>query len=247
MPLTRYKLTIEYDGTGYAGFQIQDDIKTVAGVVTNAIYNVSRESITLTCAGRTDSGVHAEGQIVHFDLNKNLEPYQIIEAINSHLKNEQVSIVNCEIVDERFDARRSSKGKIYRYQILNRKTSSPLMHNRVWYMKTDLNIQAIQKAAKFFEGVHDFESFRTSGCQAKHAIRKIDYIQISKANDLITIHVKGNAFVHNMVRIITGTLIEVGLGKIAADSIPDIFKARDRTKAGRTAPAAGLFLEQVLF
>ncbi|MDC0857337.1 hypothetical protein OAP83_01325 [Rickettsiales bacterium] len=150
MPLTRYKLTIEYDGTGYAGFQIQDDIKTVAGVVTNAIFNVSRESITLTCAGRTDSGVHAEGQIVHFDLNKNLEPYQIIEAINSHLKNEQVSIVNCEIVDERFDARRSSKGKIYRYQILNRKTSSPLMHNRVWYMKTDLNIQAIQKAAKFF-------------------------------------------------------------------------------------------------
>ena len=247
MPLTRYKLTIEYDGTSYAGFQIQDDIKTVASVVTNAIYNVSRESITLTCAGRTDSGVHAEGQIVHFDLNKNLKPYQIIEAINSYLKTEQVSIVNCEIVDEKFDARRSSKGKIYRYQILNRRTNSPLMQNRVWHMKTDLNIKAMQEAAKHFEGEHDFESFRASGCQAKHAIRQIDYIKIAETNDLIIIHVKGNAFVHNMVRIITGTLVEVGLGKIAADSIPDILKAKDRTKAGRTAPAAGLFLEQVLF
>jgi len=247
MPLTRYKLTIEYDGTSYAGFQIQDDIKTVASVVTNAIYNVSRESITLTCAGRTDSGVHAEGQIVHFDLNKNLKPYQIIEAINSYLKTEQVSIVNCEIVDEKFDARRSSKGKIYRYQILNRRTNSPLMQNRVWHMKTDLNIKAMQEAAKHFEGEHDFESFRASGCQAKHAIRQIDYIKIAETNDLIIIHVKGNAFVHNMVRIITGTLVEVGLGKITADSIPDILKSKDRTKAGRTAPAAGLFLEKVLF
>ena len=190
MPLTRYKLTIEYDGTGYAGFQIQGDIKTVASVVTKAIYNVSRESITLTCAGRTDSGVHAEGQIVHFDLNKDLEPYQIIDAINSYLKTEQVSIVNCEIVDEKFDARRSSKGKIYRYQILNRRTNSPLMQNRVWHMKTDLNINAMQEAARYFEGEHDFESFRASGCQAKHAIRQIDYIKISETNDLIIIHVK---------------------------------------------------------
>ncbi len=247
MPLTRYKLTIEYDGTGYAGFQIQDDIKTIASALIDAIYNVSRESISLTCAGRTDSGVHAEGQIVHFELNKELKPYQMIEAINSYLKTEQITVINCDIVDENFDARRSSKGKIYRYQILNRRTNSPLMQNRVWHIKTELDLNAMQQAAQYFEGEHDFESFRASGCQAKHAIRQIDYIQISKTNDLIIIHVKGNAFVHNMVRIITGTLVEVGLGKIAPNAITEIIQAKDRTKAGRTAPAAGLFLEQVLF
>ena len=147
MSSNRYKLTIEYDGTNYAGFQIQQDIPTIASVITEAIFNVSRETTNVTCTGRTDSGVHAEGQVIHFDLNKEFSEFQLLEALNSHLRNKDIAVVKCEIVDNSFDARRNSKSKIYRYQILNRRSPSPILKNYSWHIKQPLNINAMQKAS----------------------------------------------------------------------------------------------------
>ncbi|MBT4989445.1 MAG: tRNA pseudouridine(38-40) synthase TruA [Rickettsiales bacterium] len=247
MPLTRYKLTIEYDGTLYAGFQIQKDVKTIASALTEAIFNVSRESISITCTGRTDSGVHAEGQVIHFDLEKILQEYQMVESLNFYLRNEQVVVTKCEIVDQNFDARRSSKSKIYRYQILNRHAPSALLANRAWPIKKPLNLNAMIDAAEYLVGEHDFSSFRASGCQAKHAIRRLKYIKFSQNGDLILCHIKGNAFLHNMVRIIIGSLVEVGLGKWPSDQIKQILAAKDRITAGQTAPSCGLYLQEILF
>ncbi|MBT4922266.1 MAG: tRNA pseudouridine(38-40) synthase TruA [Rickettsiales bacterium] len=247
MPLNRYKLTLEYDGTLYAGFQIQKSIKTVASAITEAIFNVSRESITLTCTGRTDAGVHAEGQVIHFDLEKKLPAFQMVEALNSYLKAEQVIVKKCEIVDQNFDARRSSKTKIYRYQILNRHAPSALLRHRAWHVKKTLDLDAMISASRHLIGEHDFSSFRASGCQAKHAIRRLEYIRFSQNDELILCHIKGNAFLHNMIRIIIGSLVEIGLEKWPADHIAEVLASKDRVEAGQTAPACGLYLQEIIF
>jgi tRNA pseudouridine38-40 synthase len=247
MTTNRYKLILEYDGTNYAGFQLQPNVKTIASSLIQAIFNVTREDVSITCAGRTDACVHAEGQVVHFDASKALTAYQMLRALNFHLKGEAIAVTACSLTTQNFNARRSSLAKLYRYQILNRAAPSPLLANRAWHIAKPLELSAMQNAAEHLVGEHDFSSFRSSECQAKHAIRQIEYISFSKSGELICCHIKGNAFLHNMVRIIIGSLVNVGLGKCSANQMMAVLAAKDRTKAGPTAPACGLYLAQVLY
>ena len=247
MSLKRYKAKIEYDGTNYSGFQKQKSDKTIGETIEKAIFNVSRETIDVICSGRTDSGVHAEGQVIHFDLAKDITEFQLLEAINHYLKKEDIVFKSLNITSNNFDARHSAESRLYRYQILNSRTPSALLKNKVWHIKKTLCINSMQKAANYLIGEHDFESFRDSQCQAKHAIRHIESINLSRNQDLIFFHIKANAFLHHMVRIIMGSLVEVGYKKWDPIKIQEILAIKDRNKAGPTAPAHGLFLEKIIY
>lgn len=245
--MQRYKLTVEYDGSLYCGFQKQSDIaqKSIEKVLEFAIFQLSQEQPKIVASGRTDAGVHALGQVIHFDLEKKFSPHQIIMGLNSYLREEQVVVLSCELVDENFHARFNSKMRHYRYRIINRSAFLTIDKNRAWHVAKKLDAAAMKKAAEFLIGEHDFSAFRDAECQASSPIRTIKKIEIKENGEEILIEVSAKSFLHHMVRNIVGTLSWVGSGKISAADIETILHAKDRTKSGPNAPACGLYFLKV--
>ena len=235
------KLTIEYDGKDFNGWQKQPDKLNIQGTIEQAIEAITGEKVELNASGRTDAGVHAIGQVANFKTNSQIPIEKIPIAINTKLK-KTIRIINAEEVDERFHSRLSCKRKTYRYVINNSEFSSALYRNLECHIPQKLDIGKMQEAAKYFEGEHDFKAFKASGTSSKSSVRTIYEAKVYKDNNRICIELTGNGFLYNMVRIISGTLVEVGLGRIKPEDIIKIIDEGKRENAGKTLPPYGLFL-----
>lgn len=234
----RYKLTLEYDGTDLIGWQENRQGASVQSLVQGAIKNFCQADTDVVAAGRTDAGVHAYAMVAHVDLPESA-PETIKRALNFYLNDSPVSILDCTAVTDDFHARFSCIGRNYRYIILNRSAKPSLDKNRVWWIPQKLNIDEMQIAVEKLIGNHDFTSFRASECQAKSPIKTLDEIKITTNGDLIFIDFSARSFLHHQVRNMVGTLVEIGLGKPL--DIDEIFAEKDRSAAGPTAPATGLY------
>ncbi|WP_077368813.1 tRNA pseudouridine(38-40) synthase TruA [Anaerosalibacter sp. Marseille-P3206] len=240
------KLTIEYEGTNYHGWQVQPNAITVQGEIVKAINNITKENVNLIGSGRTDSGVHAKGQVANFITNSKIPEDKFSYAINSQLPLD-IAITKSEEVPIDFHSRYDAIGKRYRYLIYNRPIRSPLYKNYAYHIPYELDFEKMNVAKEQFLGTHDFKAFMSSGSEIEDTVRTIHSISITKQDSLIIFQVEGNGFLYNMVRIIVGTLVEVGNGKKEKDSISQIIKSKNRMSAGHTAPANGLYLEKVFY
>ncbi len=238
------KLIIEYDGKGFNGWQKQPNKLNIQGEIERAIEEITGEKIDLIASGRTDAGVHSLGQTANFKTESKIPIEKIPIAINSKLK-QSIVIKSAEEVDERFHSRYNVKSKKYRYTINNSKYGSAIYRNMEYHFPVELNLEKMQKAAKYFEGEHDFKAFKASGTSSKSSVRKIYKAEVVKNGDRIYIELTGNGFLYNMVRIISGTLLDVGIGKIEPEEIKDIIDKKDRKFAGKTLPPQGLCLVEV--
>ena len=255
MTVRRWKLTIQYDGTKYCGWQIQPDgMPTVQEDIETAIFKFCQQRIRITTAGRTDSGVHAHGQVVHFDLDygdRQINGFELAKAINAHLRPAPVAIINAEEVSNNFNARFDAKNKLYRYRMVMRSAPPVIDLPFVWHLKYALDIDLMRKAAQQLLGTHDFTSFRDSECQAKNPVRTLDRLEIfEEAYDEfggkhIWLELEAQSFLHHQCRNIVGTLVNVGKKKIKVEDIKNIIAAKDRAAAGVTAPASGLSLVKI--
>jgi len=245
--MPRVKLVLEYDGTNYVGWQIQDNGPSVQGRVQRAIQELVGGPVTLVAAGRTDSGVHARGQVVAFDSPRQLPLKAYWMGLNSLLP-EDIAVVRAEEVRDDFDPRRWSDGKRYRYLVSNKRSRTPLRRLTHWEIFQPLNVAAMVEGATHLLGRHDYSAFRASDCQAAHATRKLSRVEVSGApGDEIGFVVEGTAFLKHMVRNLVGTLIDVGRGRHPPTWVREVLEGRDRTKAGPTAPAHGLCLDEVFY
>ena len=240
------KLTIEYDGKPYNGWQKQPNKPNIQGEIERAIYNITKEEVDLIGSGRTDAGVHALGQVANFKTNSNIPIEKLALAINSQLKN-SIIIKKAEEVDERFHSRYNAKHKTYRYIINNSPCGTAIYRNLEYCFPIKLDVAKMQEAAKYFEGEHDFKAFKSSGTSAKNSVRTIYNASVKQEGEKIIIELTGNGFLYNMVRIISGTLLDVGLQKIKPEEIKNIIEEKDRKKAGKTLPAHGLYLVEVKY
>ena len=240
------KLTIEYDGKEFNGWQKQPNKLNIQGEIERAIEAITGEKVELNASGRTDAGVHALGQVANFKIETKIPIEKMAIAINSQVKN-SIRIISAEEVDENFHSRYNCKQKTYRYIINNSSYGSAVYRNFEYHMPIKLDFEKMQKAIKFFEGEHDFKAFKSSGTSNKSSVRTIFKTNIKKEGDRIIIELTGNGFLYNMVRIISGTLVDVGLGKIEPEYIPNIIINQDRSKAGKTLPPQGLYLLEVKY
>jgi tRNA pseudouridine38-40 synthase len=243
--MRRYKLLIEYDGSGFYGFQIQKEQLTIQGVLEEALSKLFQRPIGIFAAGRTDAGVHAYGQVIHFDVNQDMPLYKIQEGLNFYMRPFSVSVLQIEEKDNNFHARFSAQSRSYRYIILNRRAPSPLLAKRAWPIKYDLDHEKMRKASQILIGQHDFSSFRAAECQAKSPIKTINKIEIVKHDDLIYLDIEALSFLHHMVRNIVGSLQMVGSGKWSIEDFQKVLEAKNRSFAGQTAPACGLYFMKV--
>jgi len=238
--MARYALGIEYDGSAYCGWQRQDHSPSIQEPLELALSSVADEPVVVTAAGRTDTGVHAWQQCVHFDSTSARELKAWVMGVNANLP-EDISVRHVTPVSDDFHARYSTLGRTYRYLILNHAARSALMSKRAGVVHQRLDEQLMQQASECLVGEHDFSSFRAAGCQATHAVREITSIAVTRFNHLVVVQVEGNAFLHNMVRIIVGSLIAIGKGEQKTDWLASVLDARDRTLAGATAVSNGLY------
>ena len=243
--MPRYKLTIEYDGTPYSGWQIQENGPSVQGRLREAIRAFSGEGFIPRGAGRTDSGVHATGQVAHIDLTRDWPADTVLKALNYYLRPDPVAIVSCEAVSEGFDARFSATARHYLYRIANRRAPLTLDANRAWRIVHRLDADAMREAAAFLVGRHDFTTFRAAGCQAKSPLRTLDVLSVERSGDAINIRASARSFLHHQVRSIVGSLKHVGEGRWRPEDMRDALDARDRKRCGALAPAYGLYLVRV--
>lgn len=243
--MPRYKITIEYDGTGISGWQSQANGNSIQQFLELAIATFTKEKVMVHGSGRTDAGVHALAQVAHFDLKKDYPTHVVQRAINHFLKPNKVIVTNCEIVDDEFHARFSAKRRLYQYVVLSRSAPSLLFENKVWHVKEKLDIKRMQAAADLLIGQHDFSSFRATHCQALSPIKTVEEIKIIQEGDKILFNLKAPSFLHHMVRNIVGTLVLVGKGKWRIEDIKKALDAKDRKAGGPTAPAQGLYFVRV--
>ena len=241
------KLTIEYDGKDFNGWQKQPDRLNIQGSIESAIKQITGEDVELNASGRTDAGVHAIGQVANFKTNSSLPIEKFSIAINSKLKR-SIRILKAEEVDQRFHSRLSCKRKTYRYIINNSDVASAIYRDLETYIPQKLNVKKMQQAIKYFEGEHDFKAFKASGTSSKSSVRTIYKAEIYEMpNNRIYLEFTGNGFLYNMVRIIAGTLVDVGLEKILPEEIPQIISSGKRELAGKTLPPNGLYLLSVIY
>lgn len=238
------KLTIEYDGTAYHGWQFQPNLETIQGTIEARLVQIAGESVKLVASGRTDTGVHALGQVANFKTHSNLDVQSFLRALNSLLP-EDIRVKGVEEVDERFHARFGAKAKIYEYRILHGELPSPFHRHYSWFIPGTLDLARMRKAAVKLKGRHDFSSFCSAGSDFSSHIREIYEIDVGVRDAFIIIQVEANAFLKQMVRNIVGTLVDVGRRKLTPLQFGAILKARDRRRAGVTAPSQGLFLVKV--
>ena len=243
--MPRYKLTIEYDGTPFLGWQMQADGRTVQGVLAEALKKFSGEGVIPGGAGRTDTGVHALGQVAHVDLEKAWPTDTVRDALNAHLRPDPVSILSAEIVSDDFDARFSATARHYRYLIVNRRPPLALMANRAWLVHVPLDADAMADAAQVLIGNHDFTTFRAAACQAKSPVKTLDTLTVRRSGETVIIEAKARSFLHHQVRSMAGALKFVGEGKWTKRDLREALEARDRAQCPPLAPSAGLYLVQV--
>ncbi len=245
----RYKITVEYDGTNLLGWQKQNEGASAQYYLEEAIKGFAHQNVDVFGAGRTDAGVHALGQVAHFDLETSMDLFHIREAFNARLRilEAPVSVINVEEVSPDFHARFSAIGRGYIYRILNRRAPSVLLQNRVWTVSYPLNIEKMREGAQFLLGHHDFSSFRGAGCQALSPVKTLDKLDIVTNGDEINFIVEARSFLYHQVRNIVGTLKSVGDGKFTPQDVKAILAAKNRAVAGATAPACGLYLNKVMY
>lgn len=241
----RYKLLIEYDGGPFVGWQSQDNGPSVQGAIEQAILLFCGERVTLSAAGRTDAGVHATGQVAHFDLTRPTTPDILRDAVNAHLRPAPVSILLAERVAPEFHARFDAIKRSYRYEILDRRAPPAVQRGHVWHVPHALNAAAMHKAAQHLVGRHDFTTFRAAQCQAKSPLRTLDLLQVKREGEIIVIEAEARSFLHHQIRSITGSLKQVGDGKWPPEQLAQILAAKDRTACGPVAPPDGLYLTRV--
>lgn len=245
--LPRYKVLIEYDGTEFYGWQSQKNMSAIQDEVEGALLKLSQEKIRIYGASRTDKGVHAHGQVAHFDINRDYTTFEMQGAVNYYLKPQKVSIIAVEKVNDDFHARFSAKTKQYTYKIINRIAEPTLLKNRAWHIKEELDINAMTNALNYLIGIHDFSSFRAAGCQSLSPVKTIDSIRLNKIDNEINITFIAKSFLYNQIRIMVGTLSDFGKGKFPPSYMKKIIKARDRRLAGITAPSCGLYLDKISY
>ncbi len=245
--MPRYKLVIEYDGTPYVGWQRQDNGPSVQGAIEAAILSLTGETVSIRGAGRTDSGVHAMGQVAHADLTRDWKEHTLRNALNAHLgmAGERVAILDAARVPDDFDARFSAKKRHYLYRIISRKAPLALEANRAWFVAKDLDHEAMHAAGQMLVGRHDFTTFRAAQCQANSPVRTIDRLEVTRSGNLIEMRVSAQSFLHNQIRSFAGTLKLAGEGKWTADDVRAALESRDRKACGPVAPPDGLYFMAV--
>lgn len=245
--MPRYRLTLEYDGSAYNGFQAQTDQPTVQGSVEAAITAFCGETVRLAAAGRTDTGVHATGQVISLDLEKAWPAQTVMNALNAHLVGEAISVLDCEGVEDDWHARFSATGRRYLYRILNRPGPPALDAGRVWHMRKSMDADAMHAAAQALIGLHDFTTFRDVNCQSKSPEKTLDVASVRRVGEEVHLVFEARSFLHRQVRSMTGTLAEVGLGRWTIDDVAAALAARDRAACGPVAPSTGLYLTGVRY
>lgn len=241
----RWKLLIEYDGAPYQGWQRQDNGPSVQAAIEQAILKLTGETVTITAAGRTDTGVHALGQVAHADIAKELGPDKMRDALNAHLRPHPVAVLSAEAVGEGFHARFNATGRHYLYRIVNRRAPLTLEAAKAWQVQAPLDAEAMHAAAQRLVGHHDFTTFRAAECQAKSPVKTLDRLDVSRVGEEITVRASARSFLHHQVRSMVGTLKMVGAGKMTANDVAAALAARDRTQCGPVAPPDGLYLVRV--
>jgi tRNA pseudouridine38-40 synthase len=243
--MPRYKLTLEYDGTPFVGWQIQENGPSVQGRLAEAVKAFSGEESMPCGAGRTDTGVHALAQVAHLDLARDWEPWKVREALNAQVRPDPISVLACERAADDFDARFSAKARHYLYRIVNRRPPLALDRDRAWQVPHDLDAAAMHEAAQLLIGHHDFTTFRSSECQASSPIKTLDRLAVTQVGDEIGIEAAARSFLHNQVRSMVGSLKLVGEGKWKAHDLKAALDARTRGACGPVAPPSGLYLARV--
>jgi len=241
----RYKLHLEYDGTPFVGWQMQENRPSVQSCLIEAVKAFSGEDVIPRGAGRTDAGVHALGQVSHFDLAKDWEPDKVRDALNAQLRPDPISVLNCERAAEDFDARFSARARHYLYRIVDRRAPLALERNRAWGVFRPLDAEAMHEAARTLIGNHDFTTFRSTECQAPSPVKTLDRLEISRHGEVIRIEVSARSFLHNQVRSMVGSLKLVGDGRWTKRDLKQALEARDRNACGQVAPPCGLYLVKV--
>ena len=243
--MQRYKIKIEYEGTPFVGWQFQKNGQSIQEVLQKAIFNFSNEKVTVTGAGRTDSGVHALAQTAHFDLKKKMEKKNILLAINQNIGKKPVTILKVNKVKKNFHARYDAKRRTYRYLIINRQSPLALQKNKAWHIRKRLDLLSMKKGAKLLLGTHDFSTFRASSCGAKSPIKTMEKISIKKNKDKITLQFTSKSFLQQQVRSMVGCLKYLGESKWNLKDFIKSFKSKNRLKCAPPAPACGLYLVKV--
>ncbi len=245
--MPRYRLTIEYDGGPFHGFQAQGDLPSVQASLERAVKAFCGEALRLQAAGRTDAGVHASGQVVHIDLEKAWDPAVVRDALNAHLVPEPIAVLDAAEADAGFHARFSATARRYLYRILDRKSPPALERGRVWHVKKPLDAEAMHRAGQILVGHHDFTTFRDIDCQAKSPMKTLDRLEAARVGEEVQLTFSARSFLHRQVRSMTGSLAQVGLGKWSVDDLKAALEARDRAACGPVAPPEGLCLTEVVY
>ena len=245
--MQRYKITIEYDGTPFVGWQFQKNGLSIQEILQNAIFNFSKEKVVITGAGRTDSGVHALAQVAHFDLKKIINKKNFLPGINQHIGNKPVTVLKINKTNKNFHARFDAKKRTYQYTIINRQSPLALQKNKAWHIRKKLNVKDMKKGAKLLLGTHDFSTFRASSCGAKSPIKTIEKISIKKNKEKLILEFTSKSFLQQQVRSMVGCIKYLGEGKWQLDDFEKIFKSKKRIKCAPPAPACGLYLKKVSY
>jgi len=243
--MPRYRLTIEYDGRPYVGFQAQAGLPSVQEAIEQAVTAFCGETLRITAAGRTDTGVHATGQVIHLDLSRDWKPDVVRDALNAHLMREPIAVLDAAVAPDDFSARFSAKGRRYLFRILNRRAPPALDQGRVWHVKKPLDAEAMAAAAQGLIGLHDFTTFRDMACQAKSPVKTLDVARVWREGEEVRLEFAARSFLHRQVRSMTGTLAEVGAGRWPVERVKAALDAKDRKACGPVAPPDGLYLTKV--
>lgn len=245
--MTRFALTIEFDGTPFQGLQRQKHGPSVQQSIEEALHRVTGENVVLHSAGRTDTGVHALGMRSHVDIEKQIEPFRLSEALNAHLRPDPIAILACEVVPDDWHARFSCIGRRYVYRIANRRAPLTLARDRAWQVAQELDHEAMHRAAQALVGQHDFTTFRSVHCQAKDPVKTLDRLDVERNGDEILIHAAARSFLHHQVRSMVGCLKLVGAGSWSEDRLAAALAAKDRCELGLNAPPQGLYFVEATY
>ena len=245
--MQRYQIKVEYDGTNFVGWQYQKNGLSIQEILQNAIFQFSREKVTVTGAGRTDSGVHAIGQVAHFDLKKKIKKKNFLLGVNQYIGNNPVTVLDIKKTHNKFHSRFDAKKRTYQYVIINRQSPLALQKNKAWHIRKKLDLNAMKKGAKLLLGTHDFSTFRASSCGAKSPIKTLSKVSIKKNKERIILKFTSKSFLQQQVRSMVGCIKYLGEGKWKLDDFKNAFKLKKRSNCARPAPSCGLYLTKISY